>query len=211
MKERPILFSAPMIRAILAGRKTQTRRAYKNRKHPDWGCDMAACELVREQQHVIDRSCPYGQPRDRLWVRETTINVEEHGYVGPVYLESDEGRSVLDYGLGPPDDVTEVEPADIRKRPAIHMPRWACRILLEITGIRLERLNDISEAGPSNDCTEEGIFHCGMECPTYEEWHGKGFRSVEKFMYRKLWEQINGPGSWGANPWVWVIEFRRLP
>jgi hypothetical protein len=74
-KERPILFNAPMVRALLNGSKTQTRRIYKYRKHPDAGCDMAASELVREPQHVIDRICPYGRAGDRLWVKETWSEV----------------------------------------------------------------------------------------------------------------------------------------
>lgn len=211
MKERPVLFSAPMVRAILEGRKTQTRRPYKNRKHPDFGCAMAASELVCEPQHVIDRTCPYGQPGDLLWVKETTIKVEDHGYVGPCFVESDEGRAVLEYGLSPaPDDVTEVEPEDIRKRPAIHMPRAMSRILLEVTAVRVERLQDISEA----DAIAEGILEQRSQTDAgwVDYWpseDGEPFARASE-AYRALWESINGPSSWTANPWVWVITFRRI-
>lgn len=207
MKERPILFNGPMVRAILAGQKTQTRRvAKKPVRHPDLGnmYTPGALVLEREPQHVIDRACPYGQPGDRLWLREATIKVEDHGYDGPVYVESDEGRACLEGGLAPgPDDCVEVEPHEFRIRPSIHMPRSYCRILLEITGVRVERLQDISEA----DARREGV--------TIQGRHKIGYCAGEILppavrAYRELWEEINGPGSWEANPWVWVVEFRRL-
>ncbi len=216
MKERPILFNDAMVRAILDGRKTQTRRVVK--PQPEFVENVKLFGLRQKHTGLVYsldneqtlKACPYGQPGDRIWVREATINVEEHGYQGPVYVESEEGKSCLSYGLGPPDDVTEIEPQDLRKRPSIHMPRSYARILLEIVSVRVERLQEISDRGPQNDCTAEGVYHCGMDCPTYEQWHGAGFRSAEKFMYRALWESISGPNSWAVNPWVWVIEFRRV-
>lgn len=196
MKERPILFSAPMVRALLAGTKTQTRRIYKNRKHPDFGCDIAASELVREQQHVIDRACPYGQPGDRLWVKETTVNVEDFGYLGPVWAESDHGRNTLEYGLAPSeDDCTEVEPEDLRLRPSIFMSRSMSRITLEITAVRVERLQAISRG----DAMAEG-------CPFPNMAQGDDPRK----WYADLWGVINGPDSWATNPWVWVVEFKAV-
>lgn len=200
MKERPILFSAPMVRAILDGRKTQTRRAYKNRKHPDFGCDIAASELVREAQHVIDRACPYGQPGDRLWVRET--------------WSSDDGKTAWYRADG------ETYNAGLPWRPSIFMPRWASRITLEITGVRVERLNEIS----TEDAIAEGTP------VTWGDWRGQApewaLRSIGPEYgspgshlwdnrttvknYGLLWESINGAGSWAANPWVWCIEFKRL-
>lgn len=202
MRERPILFSAPMVRAILAGTKTQTRRIYKNRKHPDFGCDIAGCELSREKQHVIDRACPYGQPGDRLWVRETfnlmAVRVNGEEFNPENYRAT---RTLPDPVLG--------------WRPSIHMPRWASRILLEITAVRVERLNDISEA----DAMAEGI-NCYQFRPddgfplcdgyTHESDDGKCvLHESAVAAYIRLWEQINGPGSWAANPWVWVVEFKR--
>jgi hypothetical protein len=186
MKERPILFSAPMVRALLDGCKTQTRRIYKNRKHPDAGCDIAASELVREPQHVIDRICPYGQPSDRLWVRETHSVVpdsdETAGYSSVLYA-ADGGEP---YG---------------KWKPSIHMFREHSRILLEVTGVRVERLQDISEA----DAADEGVEY-------YEPSHTVGLQpcSAHRYAYEDLWREINGSGSWDANPWVWVVEFRRL-
>lgn len=203
MKTRPVLFSAPMVRAILNGTKTQTRRVVKDR-HIDAAPPACFFQWLRER-------CTYGQPGDRLWVKETTIKVEDHGYAGPCYVESEEGRAVLEYGLSPaPDDVTEVDPQDIRKRPAIHMPRTMSRILLEVTAVRVERLQDISEA----DAVAEGIARDG---DGYERFHvdpdaplGQSFTRNPVLAYRGLWEKINGVGTWDANPLVWVIEFKRV-
>lgn len=202
MKERPILFSAPMVLAILEGRKTQTRRLYKNRKHPDFGCDMAASELVREPQHVIDRICPYGQPGDRLWVRETWAEVGTFDPGLMIYR--------ADYPACVPRQYENVPPvSEIKWKPSIHMFRKNSRINLKITGVRVERLQDISEAdaipeGVESDHTEMGPLYWvpGLMQETVSEKS-----PVES--YKKLWEGINGPVSWAANPWVWVIEFRR--
>lgn len=197
MKARPIIFSAPMVRAILEGTKTQTRRVVKDR-HIDAAPPACFFQWLRER-------CPYGQPGDRLWVKETTIKVEDHGYTGPCYVESDEGRAVLEYGLSPsPDDFTEIEPQDIRKRPAIHMPRAMSRILLEITAVRVERLHEISQS----DARAEGAppSHPSIDRAS----RVFGFADFPRSWFGQLWEQINGPGSWDANPWVWVVEFRRL-
>lgn len=214
MKTRPILFSAPMVRAILSGTKTQTRRAVKPRKDLGFGCMLAPHELAGEINSGDYCNCPYGQPGDRLWVKETTIKVEDHGYTGPCYVESDEGRAVLEYGLSPsPDDFAEVEPQDIRKRPAIHMPRTMCRILLEITAVRVERLQDISDA----DATAEGVCELPLQAAEPGRWWtgdvaaGAALHGRTPFgAYRLLWESINNPRSWDANPWVWVIEFTRV-
>lgn len=184
MKERPILFSAPMVRALLDGTKTQTRRiASKPVRHPDLGNLYAPGALVleREPQHVIERACPYGQPGDRLWVRETWAPMTI-GYA---------------YGADP---VWNASP-DGKWRPSIHMPRAACRIKLEITGLRIERLQDISEA----DAKAEGV--------TWQEWCQNDDGTNEPYeeaadAFKRLWEQINGGGSWDANPWVWVVEFK---
>lgn len=218
MRERPILFSGPMVRAILEGRKTQTRRvAKKSVRHPDLGnlYTPGALVLEHEPQHVIERACPYGQPGDRLWVREATIKVEDHGYEGPVYVESDEGRACLDGGLAPdPDDCVEVEPYELRIRPSIHMPRSYCRIVLEIVSVRVERLQDINDA----DAQAEGVEGHYVE----DGWYWRNYllsdadAAVSPMLtsaedsFRSLWESINGAGTWAANPWVWAVEFRRI-
>ena len=182
-KERPILFSAPMVRAIIDGSKTQTRRAISRKRFPcvDWDYAKVGDRCLPIAAHA------YGIPGDRLWVRETWAP-ERDGTGCPddngvLYRATDPGWDVEDTGL--------------RWRPSIHMPRAASRILLEITNVRVQRLQEIS--GP--DCWAEGIAAAGWDCERYGS-------VVECF--RDLWESINGSGSWDANPWVWAITFRRL-
>ena len=216
MKERPILFSASMVRAILEGRKTQTRRICKSVKHPDFGCEMAASELVKEAQHVIDRACPYGRPGDRLWVRETfqgpLVGEDEQS---DYYANSDKYRSprYCEYKAdgGPkPEFMTGDDDLVCRWKPSIHMPRWASRITLEITGVRVERLQDISEA----DAIAEGCYKIEEGSAIYYADHlpkpAKGRATDAVSAYTMLWESINGLDSWESNPYVWVIEFKRV-
>ena len=196
MKERPILFNAPMVRAILDGRKTVTRRVVKpqpageiRRGEPDFNhwIDTKYWERQNQKENrgigTRGFACPYGQPGgDRLYVRETFGHFERNENFAPgceVFYRAD-GESLA------------VEPW----RPSIHMPRWASRITLEVTGVRVEKLQEISRG----DAMAEG-------CPFPNMAKGDDPRH----WYTALWEQINGHGSWEANPWVWVIEFRRLP
>ena len=182
MKERPILFSAPMVRAILSGAKTQTRRIVKN----------AHMMSVDGELVPIAAFCPYGQPGGRLWVRETfaCVCTQEMRYV-----EYKADRSLADF------DGYD-NPAGGRWRPSIHMPRWASRITLEITDVRVERLQDISEA----DAVAEGARPTLAPLDTVR----LGAAGTAKEGFRQIWESINGPGSWDANPWVWAIEFKKL-
>lgn len=197
MKERPIIFSAPMVRAILEGRKTQTRRnLYVLRRATRFSCvdDRYAPPTVRIINGFPDT--PVGQcwqmsdwrktrVGDRLWVRET------FGYLHEFYVDAPASGEVIYRadGEGP-----ENRNGD-QWRPSIHMPRWASRIALEVTGVRVERLQEISQA----DCIAEGIPEST-----------NGFLHHVVADYRKLWSSINGPDSWDANPWVWVVAFRRL-
>jgi hypothetical protein len=186
MKERPILFSGPMVRAILDGSKTQTRRVVKDAQpagigrchwsNTGWahlrlsgGC---SCQPVH---------CPYGAPGDRLWVRETWAH-ERDGTgcpddTGFLYRATDPGWD--DEGTG------------LRWRPSIFMPRIASRILPDITDVRVQRLQEISD----EDARAEG----------YDRSH-----AFPREWFALLWERIHGPGSWHANPWVWAITFQRL-
>ena len=182
MKERPILFSAPMVRAILDGRKTQTRRIVKQ-KHLPFLENITGNFLDGKWDQ---RPFPYGKPGDRLWVRETFCYHDD-----------------LAMYLYKADDVT-----CCKWKPSIHMPRNASRILLEITGVRVERLQDISE--------EDAIAEGCIKFP-FEDDHAYTFYDDDKTghathtgAYRKLWESLNGPGSWDLNPWVWVVEFKIL-
>ena len=218
MHERPILFSAPMVRAILEGRKTQTRRAIK--VPPDFVTDHGDPVRFTPDDPKYGRlgvvmPCPYGQPGDRLWVREA--------WRAPVSLDDLSGKQIaekcLDAGYRHPwcpmqfeangartseKDWREFGPHPSttvpgRYRHARFMPRWASRITLEVTGVRVERLQDISAA----DCIAEGI-EPAHTCDANEE------TSLVRAAYATLWESINGDGSWDANPWVWVVEFPQV-
>lgn len=205
MKERPILFSAPMVRALLAGTKTQTRRVLGKRSarlDPAWPLS------VSPEDEKLLALCPYGQPGDRLWVRESLGYDAEYGHYFAAdrtflcSLFDDQGKETgYSYdGLM----------AD-RSVPSIHLPRRYSRITLELTGVRVERLQDISEA----DAIAEGV-HADPRCRQDDDtpgFHGIGPVRDASFpiaRYGALWESLNGRGSWKANPWVWVLEFRRI-
>ncbi|MGO2145204.1 MAG: hypothetical protein ACTH4K_16840 [Serratia bockelmannii] len=225
MKERPVIFNGEMVRAILDGRKTQTRRimkhqprqhdhknyvtatwrdeppAYYNTDAADWACKYCGEGIGYDGRSVY--RCPFGAVGDRLWVREA--------YQGPLfnfdqmetYLEDTskfERPEFCEYradgGRTP-----EYYDADDNLRhgwkPSIHMPRWASRITLEITGVRVERLNDISEENAKAEGVKAGV------CPGHEHM-------MHQVAFSELWQSIYGEESWCANPWVWVIEFRRV-
>ena len=202
-KERPILFRAPMVRALLDGSKTQTRRVVKSQPTGGWGFDGAYGRITSPHHKkgkfgaFIQRGvgtdfpetdlivCPYGQPGDRLWVREAWSTHACFDRYAPSELTRI--RSFHYWADG--DLVTG------KKRPSIHMPRWASRITLEITSVRVERLQDISRG----DAMAEG-------CPFPNMAQGDDPRQ----WYEQLWGEINGPDSWSANPWVWAIEFKRI-
>lgn len=190
MRERGMIFNAEMVRAILYGRKTQTRRVmtpqpaddirlanFPNSEFIGW-----ESSLKHKYGSTTAHICPFGQPGDRIWVRETwaryNIDQESHD---------------MAYRATPPADW----PEEGRWRPSIHMPRWASRITLEITGVRVERLNDISE----EDARAEGV-RAGV-CPGHEQ-------IMHQVAFSELWKSIYGDESWQANPWVYVIEFKRV-
>lgn len=247
MNERPILFSAPMVRAILAGTKTQTRRVVKWQGPKGFPHDFSRAftdnpagikRLMVPYHHPddsYDDGCahrhypPHGDPGDRLWVREAWR----------IGAWSDEDQNLaIDYCDGPRKEWIDVscltedqfekywiqsthdaakeygqrdryewEPGKgpCRWRPSIHMPRWACRITLEITGVRVERLQDISV---EDACSE------GIDSKLAAEFVTKApdrttLRPATLHAFSGLWESINGAGSWALNPWVWVLEFKR--
>lgn len=205
MKERPILFSGPMVRAILDGAKTQTRRL----------CKVPAGYTMGERDAWLP--CPHGAPGDRLWVRETwqtgkgldehspskiTAIAMEAGYAtgwGPLHYAADGhsvGTAIFDQGSGNFGGMFG------KVRQSIFMPRWASRILLEITEVRVQRLQDITEA----DARAEGV----TPAPFCKSGRPSGMEHVEAF--EDLWDEINGDrATWASNPWVWAISFRRVP
>lgn len=209
MKERPILFSAPMVRAILEGRKTQTRRVVK--PQPVYVLkSRGICSSTPDWSNII--KCPYGQPGDRLWVRETHAIVPRTAYahsegVHQILRPNDDHDAAI-YHEG-----WERSQGGIRWRPSIHMPRWASRITLEITDVRVERLQEISY----EDALAEGVSD--MSALLHDDWQPLNGESGNECarrlrwpqrLYKQLWESINGPDSWDKNPWVWVVEFRRI-
>ena len=247
MTERPILFSAPMVRAILAGTKTQTRRVVKSHKaFTEWGVkgpDNAYDATVDDagqgfflvagdQGYAGPVPCPYGQPGDRLWVRETwSPDFANHYPNQPAFYAAD-GHHHIDIetrdgvrGIYSPESRVFVP---FKWRPAIHMPRRASRIMLEVTGVRVERLQDITEA----DAIAEGarrfddipvgtpraygdLCRWSMESPRDTD----ECLSTARMAFANLFCKVNGKrvrgavdfSRWDSNPWVWVVEFRRLP
>ncbi|WP_340052057.1 hypothetical protein [Pseudomonas proteolytica] len=212
IKERPILFSAPMVRAILEGRKTVTRRALKM-PHGFWETS-ANGELV-----PIPTNCPYGKPGDHLWVRETWycdhFEVMRGPYLKPDDLDIREALEdgTLVYGA---DGLAPYEQEQPTWKPSIHMPRWARRILLEITDVRVERLQDgEGETAFESRYIAEGInrIHQGdgdYAFHPFKSEPGPGSWTDPFDAWRELWAGINGAESWNANPWVWVVEFKRV-
>lgn len=224
MTERPILFSGPMVRAILEGRKTQTRRMIKHQP-PN---DVSLISVSRYHPTVIDRNgdeapgneifgafsddgewgckSPFGEPGDRLWVRETHLNWWKLDEVNP------DGPRVFSHVAAFAADGYELQPGE-KWIPSIHMLRAASRITLEITGVRVELLQDIGEV----DAAAEGVESLRDEREYWKDYQRSSTRSDEliclsaRESFRTLWDSLTAPGAnWNANPWVWVIEFRRI-
>jgi len=187
MKERPILFSAPMVRALLDGSKTQTRRIAK----------PAFLDFKGQSFFNVDKS-PYGVLGDRLWVRETHT---------PIFGQTC-GLIEVDYKADPRERWERMQDhlGSRKWTPSIHMRREYSRITLEIVSVRVERLQDITE----DDAIAEGVD--GPMCAAAVGRAPSRFKLLPAAVhgYSHLWETINGAGSWDANPWVWAVEFRRM-
>lgn len=230
MRERPIIFSGPMVRAILEGRKTQTRRKLKadmadllspNASNIRVTNGRVVCDW-RGGVYSLAVTCPYGAPGDRLWVRETWNLCLPELVVPGEFVKKGEGgysHQVVVYGAGQTHDTHPEHPewGKMRWRPSIHMPRWASRITLEITGVRVERLQKISE----EDAMAEGIERVGgpTSCNPWRNYQlgTPGEMSMHCSFaarsFQTLWSTIHaadGPDGWAANPWCWVIEFKKL-
>ncbi|MEG6544814.1 hypothetical protein V6C59_02865 [Acinetobacter bereziniae] len=218
MKERPILFSAPMVSAILEGRKTQTRRVIN--PQPEGKTLQSNLDgkwlskkfngLLLPKIEDLPIHCPYGKIGDRLWVRETWSTVNLYGEIALAYKADGEvTRVVENESFQDEDGLINYDDPRLEKysfaawaddllegkegnwKPSIHMPRWVSRILLEITNVHVEQLQDISES----DCLKEGVGSPIL-------------RDCKKPKFMQLWESINGADSWTVNPWVWVVEFK---
>ena len=217
-KERPILFSAPMVRAILVGRKTVTRRALNEQalKNIGYGVQLGECHELPTEGPLHPNSvgyyndfCPCGQPGDRMYVRETFMDLQGTG----VEHRPDPDGPLQRYAYGAdtrPGSSGDEARKDfgLKWKPSIHMPRAASRILLEITDVRVERLQDISE----EQCTAEGVRAARDDSGTLVGREGPGQYITpwltRKEAFRDIWESVGG--DWEANPWVWCIEFKRV-
>ncbi|MQU04842.1 hypothetical protein [Pseudomonas helleri] len=210
IKERPILFLAPMVRAILEGRKTVTRRSVKATKaHANgfmmldhgkgWRPYNAFGDFASDHEGMeYPIACPYGKPGDRLWARETCFI---NDYREASVPEQERANYDIHYRA---DGITDFEGEEelIRWRPSIHMPRWASRILLEVTDVRVERLQDI---------TEEQALAEGIKKHSDGGYHvedGKHYSDSLVESFACLWSSVGG--DWDANPWVWCVSFKRI-
>lgn len=206
MTERGMIFNSEMVRAILDGRKTQTRRIIKDctvgkdpiSKFIQIGKKFIGC-YPEDVPELIRECCPYGVPGDRIWVRETWA---EAGASAP-----DLKLYRANYPAHVPTHYENVPPAeDVRWTPSIHMPRWASRITLEITGVRVEQLKSISEEEARSEGVarlREGLWEtlpAGLDAAP----------AKRRGSFATLWDSIYGSGEWDRNPWVWVIEFKRI-
>lgn len=199
MTEKPIIFSAPMVRAILAERKSMTRRVvkpqpeYRESKsllghYATWAKGWNIDDPIGLKAFVD--GCPYGGPGDRLWVKETFMGTKDC-----LSYRATDPRQVIEFGFD-------------KWKPSIFMPRWASRITLEIVSVRVERVQEITEEDAEKEGAEKGFV---VSVKVGNE--GSNYRIPNSFRggFHTLWESINGPGSWERNDWVWVVEFRRLP
>lgn len=216
LKERPILFSGPMVRAIIEGRKIQTRRVYQP-THIARGCRTLRWENQSAEELMRVGICPYGLVGDRLWVRERWAEVmrcgcPKGGFGGVIYHADEVVRHSIEEVNGGDRYRTEPCPAHApvmvgRWRPSIHMPRWASRILVDVVSIRAERVQDISE----EDAIAEGIDAVANRVHTFPIAEDPRPLTVRQRLYAMLWNSINGTTNpWASNPWVWVVEFARV-
>lgn len=216
MKEIGLPFMAPMVRAVLADAKTKTRRAVKNQPEADETIIVGTYHPTVIDRHGNEQPgpevfgaysatgewaarCPYGRPGDRLWVRENWRAPKSCDGSPPRSISDSEAiRFIADETVG-------VDPGFGRFRPGMFMCRWMSRILLENVSVRVEHLQDISEA----DALAEGITRLGDDGFGLPD--GRHFHAADpRISYLSLWEAINGDGSVEANPWVWVVEFKRI-
>ena len=200
MKERGMIFNGEMVRAILDGRKTQTRRPikWKQTRFTEIGEreDGSKWPWSEDAEHACDfwHPCPFGAVGDRIWVRETWAR-----------YNIDQNSHDIAYRATTPADW----PEEGRWRPSIHMPRWASRILLEITNIGVQRIRSISQ----NVAAREGLMRLpatGRYCINHGDQYFGGASHDAREVFSWLWQSIYGEESWKANPWVWVIEFKRV-
>lgn len=215
MKERGMIFNSEMVRAILDGRKTQTRRIMKEQPVLNgnfyevfgsaWSKGMTSIPAV--PGHSLSTRCPFGAVGDRIWVRETFRVHSRATDVATLVYKASERNSWTEQTHRVPVAVCNKPATPEKWTPSLHMPRWASRILLEITDVRVERLNAISE----EDARAEGIIDGGcLNCGEPEPCGCANPEPDATDAFAYLWQSIYGQESWNANPWVWVISFKRV-
>ncbi|MEA4757103.1 hypothetical protein VBQ76_18215 [Klebsiella pneumoniae] len=215
MKERGMIFNGEMVRAILDGRKTQTRRIMA----PQPADDIERCifpnpgaigwksSLRHKHGSTTAHFCPHGKPGDRIWVREAFRVHSRATDVATLVYKASERNSWTEQTNRVPVSVCNKPATPEKWTPSLHMPRWASRLLLEITDVRVERLNAISE----EDARAEGIIDGGcLNCGEPEPCGCANPEPDATDAFAYLWQSIYGSDSWNANPWVWVIEFKRV-
>ncbi|MEH4474264.1 hypothetical protein [Klebsiella michiganensis] len=214
MSERGMIFNAEMVRALLDGRKTQSRRPikWKQTRFTEIGEreDGSKWPWSEDAEHACDfwHPCPFGAVGDRIWVREAFRVHSRATDVATLVYKASERNSWTEQTRRVPVAVCNKPATPEKWTPSLHMPRWASRILLEITDVRVERLNAISE----EDAAAEGVPPAGSLLPDYPGTFltPKGDFATAKVAFQRLWESIYGAENWQANPWVWVIEFKRV-
>lgn len=230
MKERGMIFNGEMVRALLSGRKTQTRRRMKVQPsegftpmnmalEPDYKARWYTPGIVDKEGYLQPASkevfgvanenegysCPFGAVGDRIWVREAFRVHSRATDVATLVYKASERNSWTEQTHRVPVAVCNKPATPEKWTPSLHMPRWASRILLEITDVRVERLNSISQ----EDAQAEGLELTGWR-PTYSDPDSGGEVITPYDNFAELWSSIYGDESWQANPWVWVIEFKRV-
>ncbi|WMY75394.1 hypothetical protein RHD99_05390 [Buttiauxella selenatireducens] len=232
MKERGMIFNGEMVRAILDGRKTQTRRVMKvqpKQSETRPGDFWFSSNKLKSMVHVSDlipgnspitdyhlflqeHCCPFGSVGDRIWVRETFRVMGCATDVARLMYKASERNSFTESTRTVPVATCTKQPLH-KWTPSIHMPRWASRILLEITAVRVERLNAVTEDDARAEGVSTAMWFAGKGVPE-DEWENLAYTDQIKASHTNkfatLWESIYGEKSWQANPWVWVIEFRRV-
>lgn len=239
MKERFVLLNSPMVQAVIEGTKTVTRRPLNPQpelfiqagKHSTYKYrgGLYALELYTENSNILDK-CPFGKIGDRLWIRETWAPVNLYGEIAIAYKADGEViRVVENKSFQDEEGLINYEDPRLKNysfsawaddllsgvegnwKPSIHMPRWASRLLLEITNIKIERIQDISESDSLNEGIERVKVNCSRDGikTSYKDYEVDGItRNNPIDSFRTLWKKTYGAESWDLNSWVWVIEFK---
>ena len=234
LKERPIIFNAQEVNAVLAGDKTQHRMPIEKSNDTailfdglDWRYDGkefiedACCDPNPRGKHYFEQiklignrtefledyhsigHCPLGKVGDRLWVQEPTLAIEDVGWIGPVFVASDDGRNAIDWGYGSYDDPAHIPACELTYNKPDDLSYEDSRLLLEITDIRIERVQNTSHA----DAVAEGVHHFDIGARLRDQP-----LSVAQIVFSRHWDDKHQDYDviWEYNPWVWVIEFKKV-